>query len=516
VIGTDGTPVSGAQVSAYPAGSSDADLSPFSLRYASSAADGTFTITGLAASGYLIVVNTPDGLSGYYDGSTVASTESSARIVDVTAVNQDGIDVAFTGPYYTVSGSVTGSDGQPLAWASVSLQGATNSWGSTDDSGNLTISNVAAGSYLIQVSPSWGGPYIGGYWTGSGISGDPAAAAQLVVSGDMSINLVLPVAAHITGQVLYPSGLPDSQPMIDAMSGGLYEGGAMAGADGNFDVPVPDGGYQVAVGGAPGSPEMGYYAAGQAGNFSLDAALATTVAATPTGGQGLTITEPQSPQITGRLLGPDKKPLVETAVLLYRVGSTDLPSETLSDANGYFAFSADPGQYLMQVAGNGSGADIYGRGGPVGPVQASRSQTGWYAAGSRGAFSFNKSAATPVTLTAAGVSGIVIRVPQTVAIRGTVSQNNGKRLAGIVVEAVDVASGAVIANAVTAGDGTYAIIGLNSRPYVIEFVDPTGTYKTCFYSRSGTVARLNKATVLKVGLKDQSGINAKLDKARKP
>ena len=513
VLGADGAPIAGAQVGAYPAGTSQ--VNPFGEASASTAGDGTFTLGGLAAGPYLVTVNTSDGKFGYYAGAGITQDRAAATLIDLSTPDTAGITINFSGAYYTLSGSIIGSDGQPIAYATVNLEGPGSTFGSSDGSGQFTIADVVPGTYTAYIAVPQDGPYLGGYWTGSGVSGDPSAAAKIAVSGDMTLSLVLPVATHITGQILNPSGLPISQPMVLAMANGAFVSSAASGADGRFDLAVPDGSYQIYTVGGSGAPEPGYYAAGRSGSFVIAASKATAVAATATGGQGLMITQPQMPRITGRLTRPNGAPVIGAAVMYYPVGSSDLPSATWPDLTGNFAVNALPGRYVLLV-GNASGMDFYGMGGAMGPMQPIASQTGWYRDAGKDNFTLNKGGATAVTLGSKGVTGIDITIPDAVAIKGTVTGKDGKPIAGIVVQAVDPSTGAVLMTGATARDGTYAIIGLNSQSYAVQFLDPTGTFKTGFYSDHGTVNSLKKATAVKVGSSGRAGIDSQLDKTTTP
>ena len=232
------------------------------------------------------------------------------------------------------------------------------------------------------------------------------------------------------------------------------------------------------------------------------------------GGQGLIITEPQMPRITGHVSRPNGEPLIWASVVYNVVGSTGLPYIAATDAKGNFVISAMPGKYLLQV-GNGSGMDSFGAGGSIGSRQPTGYQTGWYRDDKDG-FTLNKNAATAVTLGAKNVSGIDVTIPNSVAITGTVTGPDGKPLAGILAQAVDPSTGIVQMTGATAADGTYAIVGLNSQSYDVQFTDPTGTFTGGYYSTHGIVDKLKKATDLKLGQDGQSGIDVKLGQTSKP
>jgi predicted phage tail protein len=115
--------------------------------------DGAYTIESVSEGTYTIEVS----LSGYTTGVTPAFVVS----VDVTG--KDLILVKIGGAAYTISGTITTSDGASAAGASVSLKQDGTPIGSAVSAGTngaYTITAIPAGTYTIEVSLS-------GYDTGT-------------------------------------------------------------------------------------------------------------------------------------------------------------------------------------------------------------------------------------------------------------------------------------------------------------------------------------------------------------
>ena len=524
ILDPDGNPVVGATLSPIVwANGAVVVVHMPGLSGAQSGSDGTFTMADLPpATTYLIQVQMPDGSSWFYSTSGLVASSTDATAVTVAAAETASIDIDAQTPggvAYSVSGTLTGSDGNPVGGAQLYLECAscastTEFLGSTDDSGTFSISNVAPGLYRIDAEFWSGGAYVGGFITDSGVTNDPSAGKTFTIAGDTTLSLALPVAEHITGRVTAPNGIPEPEPGVGALSGGQYVGSAdFGGEDGSFNLNVPAGSYAVALnyGGAQGFGV--YYRAGVPGSYTFTAAQATQVASSPTGGQNLTIVDPGLPQIAGRLVDGNGTPLGGAYVYLYKVGDNGLPSRTTTDEAGWFSESATPGQYRILVGGDGHIVDAGSSGIGLGQ-QTERSQQGWYTRHGSDHFTLNPAKATIVTVGTSGISGLAIHVPAALSIGGTVTRANGKGITGIRVEALDPTSGAVVASGVTGANGAYAVVGLNAGPYKVRFVDPSGVYRVAFAGKKGTVTDPAKAWIIKLATKDQTGVDGTLARTK--
>jgi Carboxypeptidase regulatory-like domain len=522
VLLADGTPLANASVTPFLWSNGHAsELFDLNVYGATTGPDGSFQANGLASGTYVLMVSLPQGGSGYYSAGGLVLDPAEATPVDVSAGSVSGLTIQFTpGTLASVSGTVMGADGAPDSYIYLDFEcpgclPGTGFEASTDDSGAFSVQDVPSGVYVVKIQTGWGSPYIGGYWTAAGtVSDDPSQAAIITVSGDSTLSLTVPLAQHITGKVVLSNGIGASNPGVTAFANGSATGAQMTQSDGTFDLSVLPGSYKVVIdyGGGTG---LAYYSAKSPGHMTFNASKATLVASSATGGQGLTLVQPDLPQVSGRLLDGNGQPLNGARVYLYQAGSSALPSSTRTDGNGWFTASTAPGKYLIMVGGNGNVLDA-GAGGPVGPAPtlAAYSQQGWYTRHNTDHFTLSQSKASVVMVGVAGVGGLVVKIPNAVSISGTVHRSNGKALAGVRVDVLDPKSGAVVATGVTTPGGTYVVGGLNSGQYKIRFVDPAGVYGTGYYGKKGTTNDFAKATVVKVAATNQTGIDAILAKAK--
>lgn len=151
-----GAPVAGALVMAFtPA---DTWVGSF---WATTAADGTYTLDGLgAASTYRILAIGPAGSSletRWYPGT---GQRAGATPVDTTAGPVTGIDIDWPAAP-GISGVVTGPGGSPLAGATVTAYQPTDGYVGTvavtaAADGSYSIDRLAPGTYLLLVRPRAG------------------------------------------------------------------------------------------------------------------------------------------------------------------------------------------------------------------------------------------------------------------------------------------------------------------------------------------------------------------------
>jgi hypothetical protein len=176
---------------------------------AMTAADGTFTLTGLASREYVVMLTDPAGKypSGWYaaSGFTIdprAATKVLVGTVPITA----GIHVAYPA-IFALNGRITGSDGSPMPGAFVSPMPTTimgvsdNLRMSSGNDGRFSIP-VVRGTYWIYVSdetrtaPRF---YPQPYRAGGATSGP--ATVILVVADVTGLDLRLQPASRISGHV---------------------------------------------------------------------------------------------------------------------------------------------------------------------------------------------------------------------------------------------------------------------------------------------------------------------------
>ncbi|MBW4077101.1 MAG: hypothetical protein HIU84_01025, partial [Acidobacteria bacterium] len=155
-----------------------------------SAVDGTYTISGLAAGGYTVWFNdcnqTGNYASQYYDGATGGtSSYQSATSVSVTVGATTSSINAQMSAGGSISGTVTnGSTG--LAGICISAQSTGGGLGgaaTTGSTGTYTISGLAAGSYKVQFNDcNQTGNYASQYYTTTGGTSSYQSATSVSVT----------------------------------------------------------------------------------------------------------------------------------------------------------------------------------------------------------------------------------------------------------------------------------------------------------------------------------------------
>jgi hypothetical protein len=263
---------------------------------ATTAADGTFTLTGLAARAYVVMVSDPAKRypPGWHaPGGFTIDHRAATRVPVGTAPVTAGINVVYPA-VFRLSGRITGSDGSPMPGAIVSpmpadiLGVSDNMRGSTGNDGRFSIP-VVGGPYRIYISD--GSPtaprfYEQPYRAGGATSGP---ATVIPVAGDVTgLDLRLQPASRISGHVggtvkgVWISGCPTG-PTASCEGSGVV---GIATFDYTFAVPATK--IVVRVTGAANSPTLpGYWT--DAG-LVPDSARATVLDVTSTDATGVDFT----------------------------------------------------------------------------------------------------------------------------------------------------------------------------------------------------------------------------------
>lgn len=224
------SPLSNIVVSVYP---EDYSGGP-ATGTATTAVDGTYTVSGLAAGSYWIEFYDPTGTYAeqIYDGHTVGS---STDWVTVTAGSTTpGIDAALE-LGGKISGTVTDGNGIPLSsiWACVYVDGAGGYFAdrATDVSGTYTISGLAPGSYNVQFV-DFAGDYAS-EWYDSQTS--QSGASVITVSAGRTVFDIDAVMQPVPGAIIKPMNA-----VLPTLSGTAVVGRPLACSSGTWSgVPAP-------------------------------------------------------------------------------------------------------------------------------------------------------------------------------------------------------------------------------------------------------------------------------------
>ncbi len=184
-------PISGATIVVEPTAVDGASFDQF----ATSAANGSFSVTGLVPGQYTVLI----GQDGFADASQSVNLTASTTLPAVTLVVG-----------HSISGQVTSTDSQPVDGATVSIFNQTTaqfvSAATTDASGNFTVSNLAAGTYdLVAGAANFGSTEVDGLVLGSN------PLSQNVQIGSSTI--------QVSGEVTDPNGQPVFNALVTFVNG---------------------------------------------------------------------------------------------------------------------------------------------------------------------------------------------------------------------------------------------------------------------------------------------------------
>jgi protocatechuate 3,4-dioxygenase beta subunit len=201
VTDISGKPIAGACVSANPS------VPGGQGGGANVAADGSYTIKGLAAGSYTLLFSACS--AGDYQSASVPA-------VQVTA-GQTTTENASLAPGGAISGTVTDSSGQLLSGACVSANpsasGGQVGGATTDANGNYTISGLAPGTYSVTFSGCSAGNYAPATITGT----------QVTAGHTTLQNATLTPGGTISGQVTDSTGKPLADICADATTAALSD-----------------------------------------------------------------------------------------------------------------------------------------------------------------------------------------------------------------------------------------------------------------------------------------------------
>ena len=244
VTGPGGSPLAGAYVYVYPAGSG------MSIADSSTDAQGRYAITPWLAPGpYQIYFSAPTGhVSEWYDNKSsqmVATIITATGGVTLTNINAE-LAASIIGPVGAITGTVTAADtGLPLStWVY-----AYNSSGATVNSvyatgGAYVLSNLPAGAYRVYFSNS--SPYPGRYYnnkTNLAVADVVSVTSGVTVT---NINQTLKPGGIITGVLTGSGGVPGVLVTAYRVSGGYWNRTGYTGVDGSYRLNYLDeGGYRV-------------------------------------------------------------------------------------------------------------------------------------------------------------------------------------------------------------------------------------------------------------------------------
>lgn len=337
-------PIAGAQVSVYTA-------NPFSwLGFASTDADGRYTVDDLSEGSYLVELWDGAHIGGYYvNSSQVTNDSGSATVVTVTAGSATTVSATLA-VRPNVSGTVHGPDGQPVANATVCVQQLDYTWCSdstyTDSTGVFSLAASEAGSYRLV---AYTADYPNTYYAAAGSSSDRVRGDILDLAAGDSLtgkDITLVAGGLVKGSVTSSDGelTAGSVQAYQEENGTWQQVGPTAsiGSDGAYQLALAEGSYRLRFSG---------YASGGAwyldqwyqNTYGVEDATPVTVRT----GQPTTL-DPVvlgvQPTISGKVTDPSGTGVAGATVC---VGSGYCSSSVQTGSDGSFTLSVSPGEYQL-------------------------------------------------------------------------------------------------------------------------------------------------------------------------
>ena len=476
---------------------------------AQTAANGTYTISGLAQASYTVQF-TDCGSTGsyatqYYTG-TPGGTGSywSAVAVSVTAGAATSSIDAVMGPGGSIAGTVTDSSGTGIAGVCVYAYATAGGFGGsaeTSSSGSYTIEGLATGSYTVGFSGCAGASaYATAYYsTGGATSSYFGASAVPVTAGSTvsGISAQLSVAGTISGTVTDTSGNPIAGICANAWSvQGPFMGSSPTSTTGTYTISgLATGSYYVGFSSCTNSSDYvtQYYDSTPNGATAYAAATAVSVTAgsnTPNVNAQMTV----GGSISGTITDASGNPVAGICAMAvtggFGMGSPPSGVDGTYELNGLAS-----GPYTVEFFGCG----------------ATTSYASQFYTGSAGG-SASASNALVVTVTAGVLTtGINAVMAAGGSISGAVTDASGAPLAGICVYAYTT-SNTFGGFQTSAADGTYVISGLAAGSYDVQFKDCNniGSYALQYYNATpaGSTSSSGATAVAVSAATTASGINA--------
>lgn len=200
--------------------------------------DGRYVVSGIGSGDFHVHMIDPSGryLSQWYNNTSERAGAQPVAVVE--GQHTAGVDVVLAegSQGSTLWGRVSGTDGNYLLGAYLSLSGAASAWGETDADGWYLFTGLpSSDDYELWAEPPWPSPY--GQQSVSGIA--------LAVGEAQRVDVTLPRLGSIRGRIVNEEGAPIDTVQVsvyDASSENWWAGWASPDENGYFEV------FQLAAG----------------------------------------------------------------------------------------------------------------------------------------------------------------------------------------------------------------------------------------------------------------------------
>jgi 5-hydroxyisourate hydrolase-like protein (transthyretin family) len=422
VSAPDGGPASNANVALCKL---DGDC--WSLGWTATDADGRYTISSVPPSPYLLLVSGGKGApypSGWYSSADPGNfTINQGEATPVALQDGDAtIDVSFP-QTYAISGTVRNSDGSPAAGVRVNFctpDGDCYSLPGTDtDADGYYATSLTPGSYMVFVSGTPDVPCPYGWYDASAVGAftqDWSAATPVdVTQGDRDgIDITLPPTYTISGTVTGDAGVDLAGIDVEAWGpqGGAGNGGSATTDEyGRYAIRgLPADTYTVSF----SDPDGMTYASGMYSSSGFTTSSPTPVVLATGDVGGIDISLPHGFWISGTVTDSDNNPLANVDVGSFGIGS-DCRSARTDDSGVFHLGGFLAGSYTLVFNSGGGGGYAYG----------------FYSDSAPGHFTPNPDEASAITLTDSSVTDIVVALPPSHTLSGTITLADGSRAFGV-------------------------------------------------------------------------------------
>jgi len=334
--------------------------------YGTSAANGAYSVTNLAADNYRVGIQDISGaLAGGYATTTGITTSAASAAVIPVAAGPVSFDVHATAGRL-VSGTITAAAGGPIQDVLVTVCLVVPT--STDQSFLPCGFDITAadGTYSLSVLPGSYRVYLldlaeahaSGYYSAGGyVFAEHQATPLKVSAADMTgINVALPAGAAIAGTVSDNGGAPvDGMTVESCLTTDLLGCTATAtGTDGSYSITgLPAGSYDVIFIDTRATHPTGFYSAA---GFTADSGHATPAVVGATGATGIDVKLPIGYIASGVITDAAGRPArvqIEDCTTSLCVPITD------TNDDGSYSINLGPGKHAIHV-GDYSGANLSG------------------------------------------------------------------------------------------------------------------------------------------------------------
>jgi protocatechuate 3,4-dioxygenase beta subunit len=480
---------------------------------ATTASDGTYTISNLSPAAYTVWFSDCNNIGGYsgryYDDTTFGTSlySSAAPVVVTAGITSQNVNVTLaTGG--EVTGTVKDTSGNPIAGICVSVNSGSGGYGGqpTGADGTYLVSGVPSGSYTVQFydcsDSGWATAY---YETGQtdGTSSFTNATSISVTSGQPTsgINIEMSKGGSISGTVFdATTNNPISGICVSAQSNSGGFGGQPTDANGDFTLTgIPAGNYVVQFYDcAQGVYATTYYSAMSSyGTSSYGAASPVTVTVGSTTSD-ISVNLSAGASLSGTVLDATTNNPISGICVSAQSNSGGFGGQP-TDANGNYTITGLPAGTYSLVFSDCSGVTNYA--------------TTYYDQNSSGTDLY--SSATKISVNPGDQDGSLdVSMGEGGTITGTITAAvGGAPLQNICVSAQTNESG--FGGQPTAADGSYSITGLPAGSYVLQFTDcGTTNYASQYYSATspdhGTTSYFDASAVTVSAGATRSGINSAL------